>query len=355
MLSFKDLNLRFNPFEKQVVYDYDDFVSQPFLLTHSLQMLKIGIENNLVSDSSIYYVILGERGSGKTTSLLFLKDIINRKENPKFVTRYERSIRGMGSYTGLAEKLLPDARTIYVENSAKDSLMNYLIGKKYYWFVDVPDLITKQEIGIMLRGLELLLGFKNISVIIAMNRSHYDKSFDYSEILGKFFVVQLKPFTFEECKTLITKRIENASQGEIKLKFTDGAIEKINEISKGIPRNIISACNSVLLKYQQEDEVREIDEEFVVNALGESYAMRVLEERVKEPLRQSLWELYTFIKTEFNGKVESETKLAEACMKKLNMSRLTLRKRLLKLEKLGLVSIKKSAKDMWTNVIEVVV
>jgi len=358
MLSLKDLNLRFNPFEKQVVYDYEDFISQPFLLTETLKMLKLGVTLNLQSESSLYYVILGERGSGKTTALMFLKDVVEHGGNERCIAKYERSIRGMGSYSGLVAKLLPDSRPIYREetSSALGTLKGYLYGKKYYWFIDVPDMIARQEMEVMLRGLELLLGFKNISVIIAMNRSHYDRSFDYSEILGKFMVFQLRPFSLEECEELITKRIENASDGEPRLRFTENAIAKINEITKGIPRNIISACSSILLKYMQEtDEIVEIDEEFVARVLSGSYARKILDERVKPPLRENLWKLYTFIKTEFNGRVDNETKLAATCYEKFGMSRSTLRRRLVKLEKLGLITIRKSEKNMWSNVIEVAV
>ena len=160
----------------------------------------------------------------------------------------------------------------------------------------------------------------------------------------------------EECEELITKRIENASDGEPRLRFTENAIAKINEITKGIPRNIISACSSILLKYMQEtDEIVEIDEEFVARVLSGSYARKILDERVKPPLRENLWKLYTFIKTEFNGRVDNETKLAATCYEKFGMSRSTLRRRLVKLEKLGLITIRKSEKNMWSNVIEVAV
>ncbi|RLE60584.1 MAG: hypothetical protein DRJ35_02910 [Thermoprotei archaeon] len=358
MLSLKNLNLRFNPFQKQVVYDYDDFVSQPFLLTETLKLLQMGVRLNLQSEStdSIYYIILGERGSGKTTSLLFLKDIVEHEGGENCVTKYERSIKGMGSYSGLVSKLLPNTRSIYSEGSAVGTLKSFLIGKKYYWFIDVPDMVAKKEMEVMLRGLELLLGFKNISVVVAMNQSHFDRSFEYSEILGKFDRFQLKSFSLEECKELIRKRIEHASAGEPKLRFSEGAFRKVNEIAKGIPRNIISACNTVFLKYLQVmDEPIEITEDFVTMVLGESYAKKVLEERVRPPLREALWSLYNFIKEEFSGRVESESKLAQAYHSRFGVSKNTLRKRLMKLEKLGLISIRKSDKNYWNNVIEVVV
>ena len=354
MLSLKDLNLKFNPFEKQIIYDYEDFVSQPFLLTDSLKMLKIGMELNLQSENSLYYLIIGERGSGKTTSLLFLKDIVKHKNN-NHLTRYERNIKGMGSYTGLAMKLLPNKP---IHSSAVETIKSTLRDKKYYWFIDVPDIISKQEMELMLRGIELVLGFKNISIIISMNMSHYDKSFDYSEIFGKFMIFKLKPFTFEETKELINKRIENATKKdkEHKLRFTDEAILKINEISKGIPRNIISACNTVMLNYMRTaNNPSAIDDDFIIESLGQSYAKRILEERTKPPMRDALECLYNLIKNDFDGKVESETKLAEVCLKKLGTTRVTLRKRLQKLERLGLITIRKSSKDYWTNIIEVVI
>ena len=76
---------------------------------------------------------------------------------------------------------------------------------------------------------------------------------------------------------------------------------------------------------------------------------------VDSPLREALWNLYVLIKNEFGGRVEGELKLAKVCYEKLGIGRTTLRRRLAKLQKLGLVTIRKSEKDMWSNIIEVAV
>ena len=198
MRRFKDIGLFSNPFVIKSTYEHSDLKKFPFLITRSQLLLKGFLEGIITQpwdDAPGYYVILGERGSGKTTSLLWLDLLVKERDTDKFISKYERSIKGMGSLQGLAIKLLPSQRVMYHENP-KGTLTSFLTGKRYFWFIDVPDKTTPKEIDMLTEGLEILLGFRNVSIFIAMNRSHYNKTFDFSEIMGKFTTITLEPFSY---------------------------------------------------------------------------------------------------------------------------------------------------------------
>jgi len=311
---------------------------------------------------SVYYLILGERGSGKTSTLLYLYDIVQNSNNPKIVGKYERSIAGMGSIQSLAMKLLPHKTVYYREgHDYVSDLRNFLVNKKYYWFLDVPDSVKPKDIAKLTDGLEILLGFKNVNIFVAMNRSHYNKSFDYSEILGKFTVIMLKPFTVEETETLIKERIKTfATDKENPPQiFSKESIETIWKLSRGNPRNILAACDVCLqrfLYYKLQGLVEIIDSKFVSDVLGEDLPNKILNERVSDTtLRTHLRQLYQLIKIEFGGRVEKQKFLLEKVKEVYGWSSTTTIKRIRMLEKLGLITIRKSPTDLWSNIIEVVV
>lgn len=357
MRSYKDIGLYSNPFTIKASYDHNDLKRFPFLVTETQKILKGFLEGIIYSpyeDTPGYYVILGERGSGKTTTLLWLDTIIKELNDKNICSKYERSIRGMGSLHNLAMKLLPSVRTTYIED-AKFRLESFLQGKKYFWFIDVPDRTTPKELDMLTEGLEILLGFKNISIFIAMNKSHYNKTFEFSEIMGKFTQVTLKPFSFQETKKLIEERIKRfqiEKDKQIEL-FTNEAIEKIHTISKGIPRNILSVCDFLLSSFLQTDE-KIIDIDFVENIAGEDIAKKIINERIENNAkREALLKLYSFLKEK--KIIENQEKLISEISEKFGICRITVIKRLRELEKLGLIEIEKSIKDSWTNIIRVVV
>jgi len=349
-MQLSDLGLSFNPFKHKIVYDYTDYISYPFILTESQITLKFLLETSFPTPVRNYYVILGERGSGKTSTLLFLQDLVKKQNNPSFLTKYDASIKGMGSILGLRRKLLPERATLYSETNenVKKTIEDYLRNKYYYWFIDVPDKTSRKDLDLLTTGLEILLGFRNINVIIAMNKSHYNKSFSYSEVMGKFTPVTLKPFNLEETKNLILKRLEMAGNTDI---FEDDVITKVWEISRGNPRNILSACDILLSKLLQVGK-RKIDMDLASKVLVEDYVVKILNERIENPnLRACLLKLLNIIK-EMGGEVIGEKELIRH--NSLGWCAMTIRKYLRILEKLGLISIQKSSHDNWTNVIRVV-
>jgi len=358
-ISLSDIGLLTDPFQLKMVYDMSDLKKYPFIQTESQKIIKGFLEQSflLPFDWPVYYLIIGERGSGKTSTLLWLLDFLNSKNDNRFVGKYEASVSGMDDIESLSYKLLPDRRVTYYENKvAVDNLKSFLQQKRYYWFLDVPDTIGRDDMYKMLKGLQILLGFKNISIFVAMNFSHYERSFRYSEILGKFTVVKLNPFTLEETKNLIYSRIQEASINKSNPPkiFSDKTIEIIWKVSRGIPRNILSACDILLTKCLQYG-LKEIDDNSVREILGEDLAKRIIEERINyEKERVELYKIYLIIKDVFKGEAIGQENLVEKVKEEFGWSRLTVIKKIKKLESLGLIKVDK-APSSWANVIRVVV
>jgi len=356
MRTLRDIGLSFNPFQLKTVYDYADLKRFPFLITESQKNVESFFKTSLSSPTDIpaYYLIIGKRGIGKTSTLLWLYGQIIENPKPHIIGRYEKSVKGMGNLSTLAMKLLPDKGNIYREGTEK-TLRDFLKGKKYYWFIDIPDKITRKDLGILADGLEILMGFKNINIFIAMNPEHYRKMTDISLILGKFTLVQLKPFSLDETKKLIESRLKACATSSTPKIFSDEAIERIYKVSGGIPRNVLTICDFLLQRFLNTN-LEIIDIDFLTKEWGPDLAKKIIEDRVISEVEQKkLYKLFSFIVSEFKGKVYKQELLVSQVKETLGWSRNTTLSNLKKLEKIGLIKRRKSEEDGWTKVIEVMV
>jgi len=353
---FDNYGLKFNPFELKNVSDMSDFKKQPFLLLRTQKILRTSIETNIMSEQNnpLYYVILGERGVGKTSTLFFLKEYIDEIPDLTIMTRFVNNPWQISSYPALEKTIITD--DFRPDTSSKKRLTRWLENKKVFLFIDVVENATKDDLKALADGLQILLEFKQIRVVLSMNIIHYDRMFDITEILGKYMVWRIQPFSLEETKELIYSRLNFARIDERDdfYPFTDDAINKIYMVTKGIPRNILSACDMCLM-HAVTNNIGLITEREVSNILKENYAEKVLAERVfNESKRKALLLLYNTIKNDFSGVIKKEGNLVKYMHDKYGWSLVTTRNRLRMLQRLGLVEIRKSAKDMWTNIIRTV-
>jgi len=356
----ENFKLEFNPFELKNVSDSSDFKKQPFLLLDTQKMLKTALEMNLKSkqNNPIYYVVMGERGIGKTSTLFFLKENLDNIPDPSIRTKFVNNPYTICNYTTLCKTITSDENSISGNSklSYKDYLERWLRDKKIFLFIDVVENATKEDLKALADGLQIILNLKQIRVILSMNTIHYDRMFDITEILGKYMVWRLRPFDLEETKKLILSRLNFARTEKIDdlYPFTERAVMKIHTVSKGIPRNIVSACD-MCLTHAVTHDLKEINEYEATKVLRENYAQKILNERVfNDSKRKMLLLLYETIKNEFNGVIKKEENLIKYMHNKHGWSRVSTKNRLRMLERLGLVEIRKSAKDMWTNIIRTV-
>lgn len=342
-----------NPFEIKTVHDLSDFEIQPFLLLKNQRVLKTKLEFNVDSKFPLYQIIIGDRGIGKSTTLLYLyKTSINDKTLSFYISRPLTQINSILELLGLRETR---TQIITSKESKEDSgtlsrIKSHISGKKVFLFIDMPDKVTSSILGDFLGVLEVLLDCKEISIFLALNRSHYDRSFMHSEILGKYSSIELEPFTYEETEQLIIERLNQAKKDVNGTKpFTEESLQKIYSFSNGIPRNIISACDLLLMSAVESNNVV-IDGKFTSKKLQSEYAYKIINERVRDlTTRENLKKVYDFIKIAFKGTSHNEKELHSKFAERYGGASMTLRKRIRLLEKLGLIEIRKSPKDMWSN------
>jgi len=349
--------LKFNPFEIKSVSDISDFKKQPFLLLNMQKVLKLTIEMDIQQNPPeyglIYYVILGERGIGKTTTLAFLKDIVDNCKEPYILSRYVTRPQAISTIRNLENLIVADN---VVGQNSEARLSNWLEGKKVYLFIDVQDKCNKHDLNLLAEGLQNILYFKNIRVFMAMNKSHYNNMFDITEILGKYTVIDMKPFEIKHTRELIIARLNMAREQKDNdlYPFTEDSIKIIQNTTKGIPRNILVACD-ISLKYATLCGYNLIDASVVTEAIAKDYTERIIQERIEsQHKRDMMMKLYNIIKNDFSGEVKKEEILIDHIKQKLGWSRVTTRKRIRELQKLGLIIIDKSTENMWTNVIKIV-
>jgi len=347
--------LKFNPFTVKNVIDMSDFKRFPFLITNTQEVLKYAIELDLktkkTNETTLRFIILGERGIGKTSTLMFLKDIVDSHGDLMVYSRYTNNLNVLGSVKTFESLIIPDE--VVNGDSSKERIAKWLSDKLVYLFIDVPDTLDRNLAYSLAFGMQFATEFKNLRIFVTMNKSHMNKISDVSEITGKYTVVHLTKFDLQQAKELIVGRLKAVREIDVPdelYPFTEEVVEKIYKYSHGIPRNIISICD-LCITYGTMRDLEWITEDVVDEVVSKHYLSTVpyMESEAK---KKRLMKLYEIIKNDFNGYVYGESNLYSMVKKKLGWSMITTRKYLREMEKLGMVVIKKSPDNAWTNIIE---
>jgi len=349
-----------NPFSIKMVYDYTDFKAFPFLMLeiHRLLRSRLITESLNLPFERTYTLIVGDRGIGKTTTLMFLKDVIETMKKPNMKCKYFPSTKGVSNLQLLTRSIVGNT---YFEKKFSDSittLNNFLSGTRYYLIIDVPDSTTNAELRALSYALEEIKAVKNISIIMAMNPQHVSKMENITLILGKFTSFFLDPFDYEHTRELIVDRLKTARlktyNGNELYPFTEDAVQKIFEISKGNPRNILT-CADVSLNFAREKRIRKIDSNIIFESVSKYYVKKIIEERTHIPSeRKLLMVLYNEIKNTFKGEAKGLMALLNHMKKKYGWSESRTRRKLSILQKYGLIEVDRDFKDGWTNVIRTI-
>jgi len=335
--------LIYNPFERKITYDINDLKQLPFIPLKCHRILYEKIKFNVNSPYPIYQLLLGERGIGKTTSLLSFYDYVLK----------------LGAKACYSNKLGDPVLQLFglLGGDINDfSMMKFeeLAEGKTYFFIDFPDKFKTKKLEFFLEELEKFFNFKNVSIIIALNKSHYNTSFKYSEIFGKFSSLTIDRFSDSMAIELVKARLEKSRDknygGDSLHPFSKDIIRLANRVSAGIPRNLLSACEYLLMEAEFLEK-KKIDAEFAKKVLSsEEFARKIVEERVEdETYRRMLTDLYRIVRERFSGYVKTEETLINEVKKELGWSRMTVKKRIRDLAKLGLIRIRKSPVDLWRN------
>ena len=314
-------NLLGNPFYEKQVTDIEDFKTQPFIPTELAKKFKKELEWSFpTSNYFIYYSILGKKGVGKTSILLFLKNVIEtakmngRKVKVIYMNRYYEKISDDKYF--ILHKLLfdefPKSRHS-VENVVKKELKKYY---HTYFIFDMPEEVMDNKIlREFARFLDFIIRERLGSIFVGMNQSHFaklDKITNIFGIDGKVTTCDISEDYDEELMLEIAKRRialfrEREYSGYCLYPFTEDALRLIAKWSSFIPRNFLIGCNTCLLRTNGEQI---IETSSVENILKPSFANQLIESKVNDTAeRKTYMKIYDCIKKDFGSSCEDRTTL----------------------------------------------
>jgi len=330
--------LRYNPFHDAGITNYEQFELYPFLIFGTLETIKNRIQQQIKQlkeghEFGDRLIILGERGIGKTSTLFFIKKKLNEAGiRTELFSRLIEDDSHLNTLLRNPETPVLGKGTIY---PTKTETLYELTKNPIYFLIDFPDTVDARNFKAFLNFLWTLMIHKNynkINLIFTMNKSHYDKSFSYAETLGKFTTLRLEKLSNLETGELISSRLKKVN-GEIGNFFDGEVLETIFNYSKGIPRNVISAC-CLLIDNSNE---KKITKKFAEKVLKERYVEQVINDRVEDLELKRIYKLMTkILEEDFKGTATSQENYVEKVMEICKIGRNSVLNRIRDLVKIGI-------------------
>ena len=262
-------------------------------------------------------IIIGQRGIGKTTTLYSAKKKLDENGIKNFF------------FTHLFE----DAA--HFQKLAGESISSAL-QNPVYLLIDFPDEVETAQFKSLLSFVwDCISGpyCKNVNFLFAMNHSHYSKSFSFSEILGKFMTFRLEPFSQEETLELISCRLDKIGT-KVNEIFPVDVLEMIYAYSRGIPRNIITACNLLFDASYKGGCTSSIAHKI----LNENYFEYTIKDRVSDgQLRRDYLILLRILRDDFKGATSSKMEYISKCQEATGMGRMMIHKMIEELINFGVM------------------
>lgn len=315
-----DKKLKYNPFHDSGITNLEQFNLYPFLIFGTLESIKNRISQQIsqIKDGYAFgdrLILLGDRGIGKTSTLFFIK----------------KELDSQGVRTELFSRLIEDAEHFKIISGQP---LYEVSNEPVYILIDFPDTVEAKSFKRFLEFLWTLLTHKNynkINLIFSMNKSHYDKSFSYSETFGKFATLRLEKLSSSEARVLIASRLEKAG-AVIEEIFDEDVLEVLFNYSKGIPRNIISACCLLL----DNSNGKKITKKLTEKVLKERYLDQVINDRVEDlDLKRVYKQMVKVLEDDFKGTASSQEEYVDKVMKACNIGRNSALSRIAELVKFG--------------------
>lgn len=330
------MELKFNPFKDFGITTAQQYKKYPFLCFGTLGGIKLRVEQQIRQIKNGYtagerVIILGEKGIGKTSTLFFIKEMLDEEHIKNFLL--SRLISDMECY----ELLTGEG---FFESTQKDM----------YILIDFPDSIETKQYRDFLTFLWNILIHPNnerVNLIFTMNKSHFDKSFSHSEIFGKFITMGINRLNPLETEELISSRLKQA-ESKIEDIFTMDITQLIFNYSKGIPRNIISACN-LLISLSNNNKIKH---NLAEGILKEKYTDKIIDDRIEDlELKRIFKAMVGVLKNDFNGVAEKQEDYINRVKEVTGIGRNSIIDRLDDLLRFGIIRIYKGGYNRVNKII----
>jgi len=319
------MDFEYNPFHDAGITNYEQYKLYPFLIFGTLDTIKNRITQQIKQIKSGHFfsermIILGERGIGKTSSLFFVKDILEKE----------------GIKVFLFSRVIEDADHFFTITGRR---FHEVCDSPIYILIDFPDTLETKKFKKFLEYLWTLMihkSYNKINLIFSMNKSHYEKSFSYSEIFGKFLSLRLEKLGMLECEKLISSRLKKVNK-KLKDVFSYDVQETIFNYSKGIPRNVISACS---LLVDNSNGVKEIGFTYAQEILKEKYIEQVINDRVTDlELKRIYKQMVNILEKDFKGTAKSQEDYVKRVTELVNLGRNSILARISDLSRFGIFKL----------------
>jgi len=353
------MKLKFNPFSEFGITDYSQYKNYEFLVFDSLKIINSRVDSATNQMKNGYFfqerlALLGDRGIGKTSTLFYIKDKFEkvgfRCELLSKLPQDEDHLMSMIKMNKALEIKQKGLSNIRLEFLNKETF-NDITSKPIYLLFDFPDGITPKDFrGFLVYIWNLMThpNMKKINLIFAMNKSHYDKSFSYGETLGKFTTLRIERLDFDSSVDLIQSRLDLVNK-KVRNIFKGDCLVRIYSYSKGVPRNIISACK-LLIDYSNGKET--IDEDFAEELFKERYVDQVINDRVEDlELRRIYKQMIKILKDDFKGISNSQEEFLKKCCEVTDIGRNSAISRLNELVRFGVLARSKGGYNRLNKII----
>ncbi len=333
--------LLYNPDRKDKQQFLDEFV----IRTDIFDDIFNDIRTSKMVHPEQHYLIVGQRGTGKTTLITRLKYAI--EDDPKLnsniipvvfgeeqyniselanlwenIATYLEDYHGFEGISDAIEKLLAKEN---FEEAAFDVLIKYLDNhkKKIILFIDnIGDLLAKFE-DLEIRRVREILQTKPHIRLIAGSVTALDSTQDYLQPLFEFFkTIQLKGLSYDECITLLMKLA--ALHGEKEkieqiIKQTPSRIETLRTLSGGVPRTI-ALLFQVFVDNEHGDSLSDLEK--VLDAVTPLYKHRMddlpkQQQKIVDAVAKN-WDAISV--KELTEKLRLESKVISAQLRQLEKS-----------------------------------
>lgn len=330
------MGLSFNPFAIYSINQYNQYKDCPFLESHSTNLIKNLIQSQIKDNytNPERLLILGERGLGKTTTLFFVKDLLENAgyKNIFFLSKFILDNECLKLLTG---KYIRD-----FEN------------EKVFFLVDFPDTLNLPNLKKFLEFIWELMTcpfYKNINLIFSLNISHYDYTMGISEVIGKFDKIRMERMSLEETKDLVNSRLDLAGGSEF---FEEDVFSCIYEYSQGIPRNVICASRSLVDNFRNKERVELVNAQRI---LREVYTDKIINDRVENTALRAIFKrMVEIVEKEFGGLIESQETFSKRLKEDLNIGRNKSITLISELEKFGILIITRGGDNNTKKIIRLI-